>query len=381
MSFARSHYEALDGLRGTAAFSVLLFHFLEMLVPDPAHNPMAHAFLAVDFFFALSGFVLGHAYDARLAGHAAAQAALSVPDFFKRRLIRLHPMVLAGLALGVAAYLLDPFVGDTQRIGEKIALASLLASVALSMLLLPMPNLPNSFGETHSLNGPSWTLFQEYIANLLYGWFGQKMSRRVHIGLCLASAAALVWTALHFGDLSHGWGWADFWAAPVRLAYPFLAGLLVQRLRLRLPVPQPFLVLSLVLVAIFMVRPLAQFNALFDAACVIVVFPLVLAAGAGVTRAEGPTGALCRFVGELSYPVYVIHYPFIYVFAHWNWSTHPTPLRLALVGTALYLGIVALAYALLRWYDKPMRAWLTRTCFGSAHAPAGPAGAHEARPL
>jgi len=68
----KSHYEALDGLRGTAAFSVFLFHIWEMLVPDLAHNPMRHTFLAVDFFFALSGFVLGHAYDGRMRPNAEA---------------------------------------------------------------------------------------------------------------------------------------------------------------------------------------------------------------------------------------------------------------------------------------------------------------------
>jgi len=373
---SKSHYEALDGLRGTAAFCVLMFHFWEMLVPDAAHNPMRHTFLAVDFFFALSGFVLGHAYDARLAAPAGAPEALTLPGFFRRRLIRLHPMALAGLAIGVTAYLLDPFVGDSQRIGVKISLATLAGSIALSLLLLPTPNVPNSFGETHSLNGPSWTLFQEYIANVLYGLFGRRLTLRLHGGLCIASAAVLAWTACHFNDLGHGWGWADFWAAPVRLAYPFLTGLLVYRLRFKLPVPQPFVVLSLVLVAIFVAPLMGKYNGWFEAGCVIVVFPLVLAAGASATRAQGATGALCRFMGELSYPVYIIHYGFVYVFAHWNWSTHPAPLQLGLVAAGVQVGIVILAYALLRWYDKPLRAWLARKYADPVRVPAGAAQAN-----
>jgi peptidoglycan/LPS O-acetylase OafA/YrhL len=373
---SKSHYEALDGLRGTAALCVLMFHFWEMVVPDIAHNPMGHAFLAVDFFFALSGFVIGHAYDTRLAARAGARDALNLQGFFKRRLIRLHPMALAGLAIGVTAYLLDPFVGDTQRIGEKISLATLAGTIALSLFLLPTQNVPNSFGETHSLNGPSWTLFQEYIANILYGFFGQKMGGRLHVALCVTSAVVLVWTAHHFNDLSHGWGWADFWAAPVRLACPFLLGLLVYRMGFRLPVPQPFVVLSLVLVAIFVAPQMGSYNGLFEAACVILVFPLVLAAGAGVTRTEGAIGALCRFMGELSYPVYIIHYAFVYVFAHWNWSTHPTPIRLGLVAAGLQAGIVVLAYALLRWFDRPVRAWLTRRYADTVHVPAAVAEAN-----
>jgi peptidoglycan/LPS O-acetylase OafA/YrhL len=140
-----------------------------------------------------------------------------------------------------------------------------------------------------------------------------------------------------------------------------------------LPVPQPFVVLSLVLVAVFVAPPMGKYNGWFEAGCVIVVFPLVLAAGASATRTEGTIGALCRFMGELSYPVYIIHYGFVYVFAHWNWSTHPAPLQLGLVAAGVQVGIVILAYALLRWYDKPLRAWLARKYADPVRVPAGAA--------
>jgi len=357
----KSHYQALDGLRGTAAFSVFLFHIWEMLVPDLAHNPMPHTFLAVDFFFALSGFVLGHAYDARMSAEGAnGRQALTLGGFLKRRLIRLHPMVVIAMCIALAVYLLDPFVGESQRIGVKLPWLTLAMTFALSLLLLPSPGLPNTFGETHSMNGPSWTLFQEYIANLLYGLFGQKLSLGLHLLLCAASAVALVATAQHFGDLGHGWGWSDFWVAPVRLACPFLLGLLVSRLRLRLPLRHPFLILSAVLLAVFFAPVMGKWNGLFEAGCVILIFPTVIAAGTAVGEMTGWQGRLCRFMGELSYPLYVVHYPFIYLFAHWNWSTHPDPVQRYLVATALYFSIIALAYALTRWYDRPVRAWLTR---------------------
>ena len=357
----KSHYQALDGLRGTAAFSVFLFHIWEMLVPDLAHNPMPHTFLAVDFFFALSGFVLGHAYDARMSAQdAGGRAALTLGGFLKRRLIRLHPMVVVAMCIALAVYLLDPFVGESQRIGVKLPWPTLAMTFVLSLLLLPSPALPNTFGETHSMNGPSWTLFQEYVANLLYGLFGQKLRLGLHLLLCAASAVALVVTAQHFGDLGHGWGWSDFWVAPVRLACPFLLGLLVSRQRLRLPLRYPFFILSAVLLAVFFAPLMGAWNGLFEAGCIILLFPAVLAAGTAVGEMTGWQGRLCRFMGELSYPLYVIHYPFIYLFAHWSWTTQPDPMRRGLVATALYFSIVALAYALTRWYDRPVRAWLTR---------------------
>ena len=358
----KSHYQALDGLRGTAAFSVLLFHICEMLVPDLAHNPMPHTFLAVDFFFALSGFVLGHAYDARMSVESAGERrALTLGGFLKSRVIRLHPMIIVAMLIAVTVYLLDPFVGDGQRIGVKLPGLTLAATFGLSLLLLPTPGLPNTFGETHSMNGPSWTLFQEYIANLLYGLFGQKLGLKLHLFLCAGSGVALAVTALHFGDLGHGWGWSDFWVAPVRLACPFLIGLLVSRQKLRLPLRYPFLILSAVLLAVFFAPVMGRWNWLFEAGCVIFLFPIILAAGtADGDDVSGWQGALCRFMGELSYPLYIVHYPFIYLFAHWNWSTHPDPLRLGLVATTLYVGVVALAYCLSRWYDRPVRAWLAR---------------------
>jgi peptidoglycan/LPS O-acetylase OafA/YrhL len=358
----KSHFHVLDGLRGTAAFSVFLFHIWELIVPGPAENPMVHTFLAVDFFFALSGFVLGHAYDARLAPLADARHRMSKAGFFMRRLIRLHPMVIVAMVIGILGYLLDPFVGNAQRIGEKLPLGMLLLTFGLSLFLLPTPTLPNDFGETHSVNGPSWTLFQEYIANVLFGLFAARLGRKMHIALCAISALALLTTAKHFGDLGYGWGWDHWWVAPVRLACPFLLGLLVYRMKFRISIPYPFVVLSALLVAVFTAPLMGKVNWLFDAACVIVVFPFVLMAGAGSADAEGQTGLgrVCRYAGELSYPVYIIHYPFIYLFAHWNWSTHPGQPLLAAVAVAMVCGVTLFALALSRWYDQPLRAWLTR---------------------
>lgn len=243
----KSHFQVLDGLRGTAALSVLVFHISELLVPRLDQNLMPHAFLAVDFFFALSGFVVGHAYDGPLAAPAGTPGHLSRGGFFARRLIRLHPMVIVAMVIGILGYLLDPYVGNAQRVGEKISLGMLLLTFALSLLLLPAPTLPNEWGETHSVNGPSWTLFQEYIANVLFALFAPRLGRRLHIVLCVASALALLVTAKAYGDLSAGWGWKHYWVAPIRLACSFLLGLLVCRTRLRLRMPFAFAALSLVL--------------------------------------------------------------------------------------------------------------------------------------
>lgn len=350
------HLEALDGLRGTAAFSVLAFHFFELTTPDVAHNPLRHAHLAVDFFFALSGFVVGHAYDGRRSPEVPPGRRMGLGAFLLRRIIRLHPMVLVAMVFGLASYLWDPFVGPGPR--PSPALVAL--TFGLSLLLLPSPTLPNRFGETHCLDAPAWTLFQEYIANLLYGLVGHRLPQLVLGALCLAAAAALLLTALHFGNLSTGWAWTNLWAASVRLAYPFLAGLWLSRSGLRGRLPGSYVWLSLALVAIFAAPFFGKGDGLFEPLCVIFVFPLMLYLGAGQTKPSGPIGALCRFTGRLSYPVYIIHYPALYIFAHWLWKTHPTPAQVWLASVAIYAGAVTAAWWLLVGYDEPLRGFFNR---------------------
>lgn len=365
----KAHYEVLDGLRGTAAISVVIFHILEMVTPDWEHNPLHHAYLAVDFFFALSGFVVAYAYDDRMAKGAPARLALSYWEFVKRRLIRLHPVVIIAAIAGLLGFLFDPNVGTAQTVGIAISPAKLTLIFVLSLFLLPTPTLPNTFGETHSINGPSWTLFLEYIANALYGLFGHRLKIRLHIVLCVLGAAALTLTALYFNLLGWGWSWKTYWVAPIRLAYPFLMGMLLYRLNLRLRVPQPYLVCSVLLVGVFAFPVLGKFNGLYEAGAVIFAFPVILLMGAGIDRMQGRLGKLCRFTGQLSYPLYIIHYPLIYMFGHWVWSTHPTQDTLRLVALGLFVTEVSLATLLLYAYDLPVRAWLTRRFIERKPAP------------
>src|SRR5215510_2853156 len=105
LSNTKKHFEILDGLRGVAALAVVIFHFMEWVFPDPSKNFIGHGFLAVDFFFCLSGFVIGYAYDSRIG-------KMGVGEFFKLRLIRLHPLVIFGSVLGLLGFFLDPFASS-----------------------------------------------------------------------------------------------------------------------------------------------------------------------------------------------------------------------------------------------------------------------------
>ena len=342
----KQHFDILDGLRGTAALLVVVFHLLEAVFPNAVDNPLRHAYLAVDFFFLLSGFVVGYAYDARWP-------ALGVRDFLRLRLVRLHPLVLLSSVLGLLCYWFDPFVGQAQH-GSGVRLA---IGFVFAVLLLPSPGLPNRGDLTHPLNAPGWSLLQEYLANVAYALIGTRLSRRgLQLLVALAAVAVLV-TAVTHGSLHGGWARSNWWMAPVRVTFPFFAGLLLYRQGLRIHLPGAYAWLSILLVVLF-AAPASWLNGYYEAGCVLLVFPLVVAAGAGTTSA-GRLRGLCHFSGLLSYPLYLVHYPFVQVFGHWVTAAHPAAPQLLLVASALVVFFLGLAWVALRGYDEPVRAKLS----------------------
>ena len=125
---SKPRYEILDGLRGVAAMIVVAFHLLETYSKGPAYQVLNHGYLAIDFFFVLSGFVIGYAYDDRW------KKKMSVKDFLKRRLIRLHPMVVMGAVIGAVMFY---FQGCSVWDVSAVSLSMLLTATLLNALLIP----------------------------------------------------------------------------------------------------------------------------------------------------------------------------------------------------------------------------------------------------
>ena len=144
----KPHYDILDGLRGVAAIMVVWFHLFEAYATSHLDQRINHGYLAVDFFFILSGFVIGYAYDDRW------KKKMSVKDFLKRRLIRLHPMVVMGAVIGAVMFY---FQGCSVWDVSAVSLSMLLTATLLNALLIPAT--PGSeirgLGEMYPLNGPS----------------------------------------------------------------------------------------------------------------------------------------------------------------------------------------------------------------------------------
>lgn len=349
----KPHFEVLDGLRGVAALMVVLFH-IQGITVDWAQGKLMfpHAYLAVDFFFVLSGFVVAYAYEDRWT-------RMTVGAFLRVRLTRLHPLVVLGTLLGLISYLFDPFGHAKQT--SSAALITLAA--VTSLLSLPSLPLANRWTDTHPLNGPGWTLFQEYIANLLYAVWLRKLPTALLAALAGAAAIGtllLAWTA---DTMDLGSAWHGVWGAPVRLFYPFLAGLLIYRLRDRLPTQRlGFIPLAIVLAVAFTAPQMPKshgisLNGLYEALCVLVLFPAVVIVGAHSDLGRGMR-RLGQFSGRISYPIYLTHFPFLYVWMNYVASGPHNPVQIAAIGIELVPFTIVVAYFAARCWDEPIRARL-----------------------
>ena len=340
----KQHFEILDGLRGIAALAIVTFHFMEW-VYNPNKNFIGHGFLAVDLFFCLSGFVIGYAYDGRIA-------KMGILEFFKSRAIRLHPLVIAGSVLGLLAFLFDPFGGHP----ELYSAGKIILAFVSSVLLIPMPAIADRSFNLFSFNAPAWSLFWEYVANIVYAFMLYKVRRGYLLLLTIISAIAICFVAYRSGNLLGGWSGPTFWDGGARIAYSFLAGLLIYRCNWIIKNKLGFFGMAILLFLAF-VMPSSTFNWLSEPLVVLFYFPLLIALGAGATLTPGLKKA-CLFSGKISYPLYMTHYAVLWMFGNYYLSHKPGILQLAFIIVAGLILLVGLAYLVMVIYDIPVRKYL-----------------------
>ena len=376
---SKPRYEILDGLRGVAALMVIVFHCFETYIPVFSTQIVNHGYLAVDFFFVLSGFVIGYAYDDRWD-------RMTTWGFFKRRLTRLHPMVIAGTLVGAAMFFFAgaAFPQTLQNPGWKIALC-----FVMGLLMIPcgMGLDIRGWGEMNSFNGPNWSLTFEYCGNILYAFILRRLPKFALGVLCVVCAFFTL-------DLTMGWdvfgffpdgpqytvigGWSltgqQLYIGFTRLLYPFLCGLLISRI---LPAHRSkgnpsgspihlkggFWWCSLALVILFSVPCIGGKtgvpDGIYQAVCILLMFPLIVLTGSGsVTKGKRST-VVCKWLGDISYPLYITHYPFMYIQMSWVAEHGDAPLWMHIMMNAGVVFIsILLAYGLLKVYDEPVREWL-----------------------
>lgn len=366
---SKPHYALLDGLRGVAALLVVWYHVFEgfqFAGNKPVIDFINHGYLAVDFFFILSGFVVGYAYDNRWG------KTLTLGGFFRRRLIRLQPMVFMGAVIGAASFLLS---GMERWDGTHATLwLTFLAFVCGCLMLPAIPGMPREVrgnGEMFPLNGPCWSLFFEYVGNIVYALFIRRLSTRLLALLSFALCCALAWFAVTdqsgYGSIGVGWtvDRTNILGGMLRMLCPFTMGVLMSRLFKPLRQARgAFWTSAALLLIIFHVPYIysdgaLSLNGMFEAACVIVVFPLVVWYAASGKTTDIASTRICRFLGDISYPLYIVHYPLMYAFYMWliktrQYTLYETwPAALAAVTASIIL-----AWLCLKLYDMPVRKWL-----------------------
>ena len=370
----KPRYEILDGLRGVAALIVLFYHHAEVFSGSTVlNNAIGHGYLAVDFFFLLSGYVISYAYDDRWN-------KMSLGSFFKRRLIRLHPMIVFATIVGVVFF----YFGASEMF-PKIATCpwwKVLFAALCGLIMLPMPISwdPRGWNEFCPINGNAWTLYFEYFANITYALVIRRFNKFVLSGFVAASAFLTVALAMNwdvFGVLTdrtmHAYTFVGGWELSpqhlligfTRLLYPFFGGILLARLGGKFALRYGFWWCAIAIAAVLCVPCIAAngvvsiWNGLFEAIVVLTVFPLIVAAGAG-SAVAGRSAKICKWLGEISYPLYIVQYPIVFtLFGGWK-TNHPEASygELWVVNIGTILLSIFLAWAALKLYDIPLRKYL-----------------------
>lgn len=377
---SKPRYEILDGLRGVAALLVVGYHLFETYFSGSPAQPINHGYLAVDFFFVLSGFVIGYAYDDRWD-------RMSTWNFFKRRLVRLHPMVIFGTLVGALLFYFGE-CSDFPLIKDASPWMVLLVMLfGFTMLPIGTGMDIRGWGETNPLNGPAWSLQWEYLANILYALFIRRLGR-VALGICVVLFAVLtvvltlnidilgVLSVRDYASYTVIGGWSltpdQLQIGATRLLYPFFCGLLLSRMGWLIKVRGGFWWCSLMVVVLLCMPWMGLTvegegrwtNGLYEMLCILLGFPLIVSIGAGSSVIGGKSAAINKFLGDISYPIYITHYPLIYMHIAWV-RNHPeaTLGQNILISLSVFVASILLAYGAYRLYDLPVREWLKNKLF------------------
>lgn len=336
-------FVVLDGLRGIAAFAVIADH-----VPsDLVRALIPGRYLAVDFFFILSGFVLCHAYAERL------KSRIRTFGFLRIRLIRLYPLYALGLLLGASHVLFLSVIGYAGT-----SLSGLTAMTAISLLFLPVPSGVSGGDLLYPLNPPSWSLFSELVANVVYAALAPWLSLRVLVAILAVSGVAVLHFIPNEPDLGAGWKLSDIHIGIARAMFGFFAGVAIYRARAVFKVPPVPVWLAVSLLMLMLCLPVPdEARRWFDAMACLILMPCIIMMVQNA-RATGRVSTIASWLGLVSYGVYVLHEP-IYFWLRSLSGYLGVSASFELIDYPLVVVVSALsAWLATRLIDRPVRKFL-----------------------
>ncbi|MCJ2058298.1 acyltransferase [Methylobacterium sp. J-048] len=330
------HQAALDGVRGFAAFSVVLFHIGHWLDAPLASN----SFLAVDLFFLLSGYVLTLAYDGRLAFD------LPVGHFIVLRLVRLMPLVILGTMMSAVYVILRIHVKHDDLSISDLATAVVLGAVDLPYLTAPLVIGGN---QAFPLNGPQFSLFLEVVINIVWASSAFLRNKWVACFIAIVCFGALATIGHLGGDTPE-----TFISGFPRVGASFLGGIAIFHLDRALAPSRwwstTFWICCVVTLATFYAPKLPT---AYQITWIATVSPLLVLSGAR-TILRGRIRSAALFGGRLSYPIYILHYP-VFVWINGVYQIIIKRRDIAIEGAALMLIITLVSFVVLKIYDEPVR--------------------------
>jgi peptidoglycan/LPS O-acetylase OafA/YrhL len=334
----RERFVLLDGIRGIAAIFIVQRH-----APEIFGKALPSSYLGVDLFFALSGFVLAHAY-----GQALRDGAITPAGFMRARILRLYPLYGMALALMIAYYL------TAHEIGREIAMGELAIGIVTGILFIPSP-ITLSFNAALFLVHPAWSLFNELVANLAYALKGARAGVKPILAVIGISAAVLIIAGIEFGRLHAGFRWNEMYAGLARVFFSFSAGVLIYRFRPKTTVLRPWVSLAClaVVIAVLAAPTPKDLKAFFDVPVVFFVWPALLYVASG-SIPSARVATVSNALGTASYALYVLHTPLMDWFELiWGLATD-RPIGLA-IGCLLVIAMVALSWWLTVAVDQPLQ--------------------------
>ncbi|GLK49474.1 acyltransferase [Brevundimonas intermedia] len=325
-------FVSLDAMRGIAALMVVLYHSPTLFGPIASRG-----YLAVDLFFVLSGFVIAHAYDARLATNLTPSA------FIKLRVIRFWPLYAAGLALGLCREILLIASGNHYALTPGL----LALCLAAALLFIPAPLASRDY-QLFSLNSPSWSLLHELLVNVLYAVFFRFLTIPVLCGLGVASYIALALTAPASGISDTGFNLPGTLPAIARTLFSFTAGALLFRLKLKAPKISVALVLCVLMAAL----ALPFGGRVYDLLFVALMSPALVWMGTACTISP-KLHKLAAWLGLISFPIYAVHRPALAI-------AEAGAERLSLPPAAVGIGVLAALLLGCTYLAVPFDIWSRR---------------------
>lgn len=340
MAREKSHaFETLDVIRGLAAVVVAERHlsrfFGDVILPG--------GYFAVDIFFVLSGFVLAHAYEKRL------RSGLGVGRFFCIRLIRLYPLYIVALLIGLIAIYLKADQGQYN---------SLWLTMCFGLFFVPMIGVfnPYAHGNVMPLNHPAWTLPLEFLINIVHALLAPRLHNRLLAAMLIVSGIALMATGAHYGTLDVGFSTSNFWGGFARVGFSYFAGVALYRIWQWRPHPHVSLLFVLTLLATLFVVPVApSWRLYYDVGMTVLFIPYLIYAAASV-KLGACTSRVLLPLGAASYAYYVLHVPFaefyeaiarhagVRLLDYTPWS-----------GSLLFAVLLGMTLMLDARYDRPLR--------------------------